>query len=324
MFEPILKEIKERNAKKIAVQLPEGLKPQAIGLVEKIEKTGAKVFVLADSCFGACDLRDSQAAELGCDLLIHFGHSEIPMAKTKVSVLFVEFPSELIIERVIEKAANEIQHDKIGVITTVQYLPVLDKARKILEKYGKKTFIGKNSGRAKHTGQILGCDYSAATTIAEKIDCFLYIGTGNFHPLGVALATDKKVFVADPEKNEIKDIEELKDEFLRKRFARIEAAKKAKKFGILLSLKPGQRREKLALAIKEILEKNKKEAVVLAVDDVANEKLIGFGLECYVDTACPRIATDDFELYEKPVLTYYELEIALGKREWKDYKVDVF
>ena len=38
-------------------------------------------------------------------------------------------------------------------------------------------------------GQVLGCNTSSAGAVMEDIDCFLFVGTGSFHPLAVALAT---------------------------------------------------------------------------------------------------------------------------------------
>lgn len=39
-------------------------------------------------------------------------------------------------------------------------------------------------------------------------------------------------------------------------------------------------------------------------------------------TACPRIAIDDSQVYDRPLLNPSELEIALGEREWEDYVLD--
>ena len=74
---------------------------------------------------------------------------------------------------------------KVGLVTTVQHKHELKKIKELIEKTGKKTVIG---------GQILGCDVNAAKKIKSKVDAFLYIGSGEFHPLGVALETNKKVF----------------------------------------------------------------------------------------------------------------------------------
>ena len=69
-----IKEINKQKAKTVCIQLPEGLKPKAKEIADKIEKeTSAKVIIWMGSCFGACDVPDLKGK---ADLLIQWGHSE--------------------------------------------------------------------------------------------------------------------------------------------------------------------------------------------------------------------------------------------------------
>jgi 2-(3-amino-3-carboxypropyl)histidine synthase len=111
---------------------------------------------------------------------------------------------------------------------------------------------------------------------------------------------------------------------LRKRFAKIENSKTAQKFGILVSIKPGQNRKDLALKLKKLCEEKGKEAQIIVSDFIGPDKLLGFDVDAYVNTACPRIAIDDAGNYDKPMLTPEELEIVLGVRKWENYKLDRF
>ncbi len=71
-LERAIKEIKKQKAKSVCIQLPDGLKPKAKEIVDKIEKeTNARCLIWAGSCFGACDV-----PELKVDLLIQWGHSK--------------------------------------------------------------------------------------------------------------------------------------------------------------------------------------------------------------------------------------------------------
>ncbi len=72
----IVKEIKQKKAKKVCLQLPDGLKPHAKELADEIkQKTAAEIIIWAGSNFGACDLA-VDVQRLGVDLLVAFGHSE--------------------------------------------------------------------------------------------------------------------------------------------------------------------------------------------------------------------------------------------------------
>ena len=71
-----IEEIKNAEAKKVCIQLPDGLKPQAKEIADAIEaKTKATVIIWGGSCFGACDL-PLEVERMGVDLLIQWGHSK--------------------------------------------------------------------------------------------------------------------------------------------------------------------------------------------------------------------------------------------------------
>lgn len=71
-LEKAVKEIRKAKAKKVCIQLPDGLKPEATKIAGYLEKeTKAEIFIWADSCFGACDI-----PKLDVDLLIQWGHSK--------------------------------------------------------------------------------------------------------------------------------------------------------------------------------------------------------------------------------------------------------
>jgi len=321
MQDQILQAVQEKNAKVVGLQVPEGLKKKVVEWAQEIEKTGVKVYIFANPCFGACDLCDFEAERLGCDLLVHVGHSTIGIEE-KIPTVYIEYESDLDITKIVEKAGQEISEKKICLTTTLQHIKQLDKVKEILEKAGKEIVIGKAGTRSKYSGQILGCDPGAA--INAEADAYLYIGTGNFHPIEIALATNKKVYIADPELDQIQILDEEKEKFLRKRFAKIENSKTAQKFGIIVSIKPGQNRKELTEKLKKMCEEKGKQAHILVTDHISPDKLLGYGFDAYVSTACPRIAIDDADLYDKPMLTPQELEIVLGVREWENYKLDRF
>jgi len=186
-----------------------------------------------------------------------------------------------------------------------------------------KQLLGKGLIEMGHARALLSLEDKKQIEIANKVDSFLFIGDGFFHPVGLAVATGKEVIAINPIEKKIykKEIEEMKEKILRQRYAIISKAMKAKKFGIIISYKIGQRRMQLAKSLKKSIEKKGKKAYLVLLNEI-NEKINYLGYDCYVSTACPRVAIDDFMRYEKPILTPIELQILLGKREWKDYEFD--
>ena len=77
-LERIIKEIKKSKARRVGLQLPEGLKVQAAGIAKEIEeKTGTETIIFIDPVYGACDTKQNDAEMLGLDILIHFGHTKL-------------------------------------------------------------------------------------------------------------------------------------------------------------------------------------------------------------------------------------------------------
>jgi len=68
----VIADIKKEGAKRVCIQLPDGLKPQAKVIQDEIEKeTDAKVLIWAGSCYGACD-----TPSIDVDMLFTWGHSK--------------------------------------------------------------------------------------------------------------------------------------------------------------------------------------------------------------------------------------------------------
>ena len=278
------------NAKKVAIQIPEGLKMQALDISDEIESLGVQTLVIADPCFGACDIPDHDMKLLGCDLIVHFAHSPF-IKNTEIPVVYIEYRSPFDPSSILTKNVSELSGiGKIGLVTTVQYLDYIPALKMILEKNGITTFIGKPN-LATYLGQILGCDQSAAKDVEDKVDAFLYVGSGLFHPLGIARATDKTVFCLDVEKKTIYSIDGEYQKYLVRQEMKKIKFQEAKKVGILVTTKTGQM-NKNVFAIKTEIEKRGKRAYIISMNFVSPEKILGMNLDVLVNTACPRIEED--------------------------------
>jgi 2-(3-amino-3-carboxypropyl)histidine synthase len=98
----------------------------------------------------------------------------------------------------------------------------------------------------------------------------------------------------------------------------MEKARNAGRIGIILSTKSGQQRLALARRLAALSEK----AVLVVMCEVSPGELLNLGFDCYVNTACPRLAYDDQLRFPVPVLSPPEFEILTGARSWDDYAID--
>lgn len=323
-MERVIDTIRKRGYKAVGLQFPEGLMDYATSVADEISaKSGCLPLICAGPCYGACDLADHRMKEAGADALFHFGHSEIKM-KTSIPVHYVECRSDAdpigLISRDLEGLPK-----RIGLVGSVQHVHTLEKAKEYLERESFTVHIGRPKGRAKYPGQVLGCSFSSASSISGSVDAFMYIGSGNFHPLGVALSTGKKTMAVDLLLDEIRDVGGLAGKMRKQRYAKMAKAVNGKSFGVIIGEKRGQMRKALALDNKKKLESKGKEAYLIHLEEVTPENLMPFRkLDALVNTACPRIALEDAVRFRQPVLTPHELEIVLGYREWDDYLMDEF
>ncbi|MGA9387569.1 MAG: diphthamide biosynthesis enzyme Dph2 [Candidatus Bathyarchaeia archaeon] len=316
--ERVKQEILRLGAKRVLLQLPEGLKPEAPRLARTIEKTGALPIVSADPCYGACDLATEAAESLGADLIVHYGHAK-SLKHEPIPTVYIEARSTVDVNEAVQKALPMLEKwRRIGLTTTVQHVQTLDAAREILVRAGKTVIIG-DAGRLGYSGQVIGCDYSNARSIAKDVEAFLFIGGGRFHALGVALSTSRPTIIADPYNNEASSIDEEAERIIRQRWRSIEEAQKAKTFGILVGLKPGQKSLEQAYKIKRQFEEKAKVAYLFAINEITPEALIEFPtIEAYVNTACPRLSIEDAQRFKVPMLSKNEALVVIGEMSWEE------
>jgi 2-(3-amino-3-carboxypropyl)histidine synthase len=309
----IINTIKSKNYKTIGLQFPEGFKRKAINIAKELEnETGAGIIISGNPCFGACDIDTALAGKV--DIMFHFGHSKMGRFD---NVVFIEARSNADVLPCIKTALPLLKYTKLGLITTVQHIHKLGEVTKILHESGFEAIAGKGDMRVSYPGQVLGCNFTSA-----HIDCeeYLYIGSGIFHPLGVAIATNKIVIAADPYMNKAEIVSPEK--FLRKRSGYIAQAMNGEVFGIVVSTKSGQNRIDLANRLVKISKKHAKRAHLIMMDLVTPDQLLAFKVDVYVNTACPRITIDDAERFHVPILTPQEFEIVMGERKWDELKMD--
>lgn len=304
----LISELKRRGARRVALQFPEGLKRKAAGYAAALREAGFDVVVSGDPCYGACDLALDTLSH--ADVLVHVGHTPVD---TQDRVIFIPYSVDFDVT-VLKKAISLLKEKTVGLVTTVQHVHLVVAMEEFLRSQGIDARVAEGKGRTPCRGQVLGCSFATARdTGAEEI---LYVGTGLFHPIGIALSIKKRVVALDPLSGIASEVSG--ETLLRRRFAIIEKAKAAKSTAIILSTKSGQARKELA----ERLAALSPGAVIVTMQEVSPDELTNLGFGCYVNTACPRLAYDDQVRFPVPVLSPQEFEIVCGKRSWDDYAID--
>jgi 2-(3-amino-3-carboxypropyl)histidine synthase len=304
----LVAELTRRGAKKVALQFPEGLKRRAAEYAAALRAAGFDVVVSGDPCYGACDLAlDTLAFS---DVLVHIGHAPVDR---RHDVIFEPFPVNFDVA-VLKNALPLLSGKTVCLVTTVQHAHMVPAMEGFFQAHGIVTRVAAGSTRTPLPGQVLGCSFAAAKVPGTGE--ILVVGTGLFHAIGIAIATRKRVIALDPLTGTAQDVNG--DALLRRRFAVMEKARGAKTVGIILSSKSGQQRAALA----ERLAALSPIATIVTMREVNPDELLNLGFDCYVNTACPRLAYDDQVRFPEPVLSPQEFEIVCGVRRWEDYAID--
>ncbi|WP_292522480.1 diphthamide biosynthesis enzyme Dph2, partial [Methanoculleus sp.] len=306
----LIERLRERGARSVALQFPAGLARQAPGTAAALRREGFDVIVSGDPCYGGCDLALDALAY--ADILVHFGHAPV---EERPDVIYepVRFDFD---PGVLERVLPALHSRRIGLVTTVQHVHLVDAMAAFLRDHGIEAVIAPGDSRTPIPGQVLGCNFAAAR--ATGADEILFVGTGVFHPIGIQLATRSRVVALDPFTGEVQEVDA--DRLVRRRAAVMEKARDAASFGIIVSTKSGQRRMDLARRLVSLSER----AVLVAMREVSPAEMLDLGFGAYVNTACPRLAYDDQIRFPVAVLTPPEFEILCGARTWDDYTIDEY
>ena len=351
-LDQLMERIQANDNRLIALQIPEGLKMQALEMMDTIEtETSAKVVLAADPCYGACDLVHDKMKLMGVELVAHMGHSQmniesgmptqfidvtydgdpeltpvIPFLDAHKAIAQTRMANQGQIEGMSEEEAQErfldavgrmapLTDTKLGLVGSIQHLHLLPDFHDRLEKAGYDVTIPIGGARLSFPGQVLGCNYSGDD---DSIGHYLFLGSGDFHPIGLVLHTGKPLAMLDPYTGDAEEMSlERIERILRQRSGLIMASGDAQRFGILIGEKPGQMRRTLALRMKRMLEKHGKKGYLLALEHIGPDLIDFYPVDAFVNTACPRIAIDDAVRYNKPLITPFELEVALGEKKWE-------
>ncbi|WP_393971193.1 diphthamide biosynthesis enzyme Dph2 [Oxyplasma meridianum] len=314
--------LNEMGAKKILLQLPDGLKPHVFDYFNKLSAS-FNIIVSSESFYGACDI-GSRDVYSHVDAIVQLGHSEIPNIKYPKPVIFLEYRDshKIVFPEDIFNSLKAGGYRKIGLLCSVQYIDHMKEVDSILKKMGFSTVTGIPDRRMKYPGQVLGCNFSAAHAIQNSVDCLLIVTTGKFHGIGVQLSTSTDVFILDLNDLSLKNIKDETDRFIRKRYVGISRALDAEKFCVVVDTKVGQYREKVAEVIVDRIREMGREAVILKANEANPTDYSNMRCDAVVFTGCPRVPIDDADKFAMPILTVTEFQMLFSKNPPKRYVMD--
>jgi 2-(3-amino-3-carboxypropyl)histidine synthase len=335
--------LRNENVSRLALQFPEGLLLYATTLADIFKAfvpTIKDVVILGDVTYGACCVDDYAATALGCDFLVHYGHSclvPVSMTTCKTLYVFVDilFDEEHLVQSIRKNFPNRT--DKIALAGTIQFASAIGKVRETLRPFYECFDVGRTkplspgevlgcTAPSLEDGEIFGAKKSDLMEGGEKKahDAIVFIADGRFHLEAMMIANPNvPAYRYDPYERVLtrEYYDHVGMQNVRK--SMILRAKKAKKFGLILGTLGRQGNPAVLDRLERLFESRNKETVVFLISEISPERIASLsksgGVDAFVQVACPRLSIDWGEAFVVPVLTPYEAYICLeGTEAWDD------
>lgn len=304
--------IKQAYAKRVALQLPEGLIMYGNVLADICVTFGnaSSAFVLGDPTYGACCVDDYTAEALGADLLVHYGHScLVPVQQTRINCLYVFVTVNFDPCHLAECVRKTLpQNASIAIAGTIQFIHSVHTLKSQLEQ---EYSIEVPQSHPLSPGEVLGC---TAPSLHGRNDAIVFVADGRFHLEAMMIANpDTPVYRYDPSTRKLTHEEYDHAGMRAARRNAIERARCAKSWGIVMGTLGRQGNPAVVDYLKELAHRNGLDVTVLLMAELSPERLARVqGIDAWAQVACPRLSIDWGESFEKPVLTPYEAASAMG------------
>uniref|UniRef100_A0A8C2TJW0 2-(3-amino-3-carboxypropyl)histidine synthase subunit 1 n=1 Tax=Coturnix japonica TaxID=93934 RepID=A0A8C2TJW0_COTJA len=305
--------IRQAGAKRVALQMPEGLLMFACTIADIIERfTDAEAVVMGDVTYGACCVDDFTAKALGADFLVHYGHScLIPIDATRgLKMLYVFVDIKIDTSHFLDTIRfNFTAGSSLALVSTIQFVAAVQAASQELQSQYK---VCVPQCKPLSPGEILGC---TSPRLTQDTDAIIYLGDGRFHLESIMIANPGiPAYRYDPYSKVFSQEHYAHDRMREARQAAIRSATRAQCWGLLL----GTLGRQGSPSILQVLHPGG-----------PHTSLWGSYSRCsprrWVQIACPRLSIDWGEAFSKPLLTPYEAAVALGDIEWQQpYPMDFY
>lgn len=178
-------------------------------------------------------------------------------------------------EKVKKLIVEKIPENNLAICYSNQFVEIAKK----LEKITEKNIVYKT--------QVLGC---SNPKFPKETQAILIVGQAKFHSVSLAYESKLPTYILEDE-----TIEKISEADVKKMENKEKAMYKkyltSKKIGVLVTNKPGQQRLKSALNYSQNL-KGKK-AYMFIANDLNVSEFENFQIDCWVNTACPRMDLTD-------------------------------
>ncbi|KAJ2008099.1 Diphthamide biosynthesis protein 2 [Coemansia thaxteri] len=327
---------------RIALQFPDDLLCDSTAVSSELQRClngeGGKVqvFILADTSYGSCCVDEVAAEHNAADFIVHYGRTCLSLT-SRLPVLYVF--GRLPIDPVdCANQAAEVIKDSAedGVKLFVLYdMPYAYAAAAVCDALRdcavfecvEMSHIADNAGRLYDPRNTAESKQHEGQPLVPLTDyTILYLGGESLALTNILLTLRcRAVFSYDPPTRLLREESALVNRHLARRYKMVQHARDADVIGIVVGTLAATRYLRVIEALKEMVRRARKKAYVFVVGKLNVAKLANFAeIDAFVLVACPENSLVDSREFFRPLVTPYELQLALSRsRQWTgDYVTD--
>ncbi|CDO73865.1 hypothetical protein BN946_scf185016.g22 [Trametes cinnabarina] len=331
----------QRVCTTIALQFPDELLPHSVPIFRALKSRitdSRELYVLADTSYGSCCVDEVAAQHVDADALVHYGHACMSQT-SRLPVIYVP-----------GKKPIDPSHCADSVAAAFNSTPVLSEKHDVVLRYDvayayqadsliaelKKrlppptrilhtpiplvAMPSSSPRRVQHHLQTVGDDQHAQEPEETKHDdatpegsVILYIGSESLTLTNLLLThASYEILTYDPVTRATRLESTRTNKLLMRRYAVVQKARDADVIGILVGTLGVANYLPLIAHLRNIIKKAHKKSYTISVGKPNPAKLANFlEIECFVLVACPENSLLDAKDFLRPIVTPYELEVAL-------------
>ncbi|KAJ7577918.1 putative diphthamide synthesis protein-domain-containing protein [Mycena floridula] len=317
-IEATVAEIINKKYKRVALQFPDELLNDSVPVFQQLKagiNPDQELYVLADTSYGSCCADEVTAQHVDADAIVHYGHACMSQ-NYRLPVIYVFGKRDLDVENCISslgdipliKAPIVFRHD---VAYTHQADTIVERLRAVMPN--SQILYSSIPNR-------LYPQQEAAPAQPSIDDCTIFYVGGESLGLTNLLITHSScdVFCYNPDTKSTRLESSQTNKLLMRRYAVVQKARDADVFGILVGTLGVASYLPLIKYLRALLSRSHKKSYTISVGKLNPSKLANFmEIECFVLVACPENSLVDAKEFLRPIVTPYELEIALqAEQSW--------
>ncbi|KZP23593.1 diphthamide biosynthesis protein [Athelia psychrophila] len=338
-----VREIVDNDYKRTALQFPDELLHDSVPIYRalKAEIGDRELYILADTTYGSCCVDDVAAQHVDADAIVHYGHACLS-AHPSVPVIYIFGHRPLDIAHCVAACAplfapssveaNAMAPRSLRLRYEVGYAYAADELvaglRSALEPHGVTIYHTPVPLKTIPHPPMAAADLSPSPgenpgdDIEGSTEPILWIGPDSLALTNLLLTSFTSplpvhTYNPDTRTAQPESPHTPTSRLLKKRYAALSRARSCDVFGILIS-SPSPAQLPLIRHIRARIRACRKKSYTVSVGKVNPAKLGNFAeVECWVLVACGENSLVDGKEFMRPVITPFELELALSPTpEW--------